>query len=441
MTGRGRDDNKFEIWRQQMNSAQHDLRYERRTLALLGFGFGLVGFDRWLMAPLFPHMMQDLHLNYSQLGTLIGVLGVAWGLWSIAMGPVADRIGRKKILVTTMVTFSVLSSLSGFATGFISLLFLRAAMGVAEGAFTPASIAANSEASLPARRGLNQGIQISMIPLMGLGFAPIAATQLLEVVPNWHWVFALSAVPGIIVAALICLYVHDKPAPVVEIGHAHAVRPPWTEMFASRNVVVATISILCAMSGIFVIGAMVPTYLVSVVHLDMRSMGIVASAVGFGGFIGCFALAGISDFFGRRPTALIGFVCAAVLLCLFSNTGPNTTLLFVLLFGVAMFAMGLLSLLSGPVATEAAPIGLIASTIGFVSGVGETFGGGVAPVIAGFIAQHFGLAHTLDFALCSLAIGAVVVLFLVETAPRRRRGESGETASKEMAVATRNGDA
>ena len=424
-----------------MTVPPHDLRYERRTLALLGFGFGLVGFDRWLMAPLFPHMMRDLNLNYSQLGTLIGVLGVAWGLWSIAMGPLADRIGRKKILVTTMVTFSVLSSLSGFATGFISLLLLRAAMGVAEGAFTPASIAANSEASLPARRGLNQGIQISMIPLMGLGFAPILATQLLQVVPNWHWVFALSAIPGMIVAALIWRYVHDKPVPATETGHAHVVRPAWTEIFASRNVAVATISILCAMSGIFVIGAMVPTYLVSVVHLDMRSMGIVASAVGFGGFVGCFAVAGISDFIGRRPTAVIGFVCASVLLYLFSNTGPNPTLLFVLLFGVAVFAMGLLSLLSGPVATEAAPIGLIASTIGFVSGVGETFGGGVAPVVAGFIAQHFGLARTLDFALYSLAIGAIVALFLVETAPRRRRGESGKSTSAKMTVAARNGGA
>ncbi|WP_031364664.1 MFS transporter [Caballeronia sordidicola] len=424
-----------------MTVPPHDLRYERRTLALLGFGFGLVGFDRWLMAPLFPHMMRDLNLNYSQLGTLIGVLGVAWGLWSIAMGPLADRIGRKKILVTTMVTFSVLSSLSGFATGFISLLLLRAAMGVAEGAFTPASIAANSEASLPARRGLNQGIQISMIPLMGLGFAPILATQLLQVVPNWHWVFAISAIPGMIVAALIWRYVHDKPASATETGHVHAVRPAWTEIFASRNVAVATVSILCAMSGIFVIGAMVPIYLVSVVHLDMRSMGIVASAVGFGGFVGCFAVAGISDFIGRRPTAVIGFVCAAMLLYLFSNTGPNTTLLFILLFGVAMFAMGLLSLLSGPVATEAAPIGLVASTIGFVSGVGETFGGGVAPVVAGFIAQHYGLARTLDFAFCSLAIGAIVALFLVETAPRRRRGESGKSTPAKMTVAARNGDA
>jgi MFS family permease len=173
-------------------------------------------------------------------------------------------------------------------------------------------------------------------------------------------------------------------------------------------------------------------------------MGFVASAVGFGGFIGCFALAGLSDFIGRRPTALIGFVCAAALLYLFSCTGPNPVLLFVLLFGVALFSMGLLSLLSGPVATEAAPVGLIASTIGFVSGVGETFGGGVAPVIAGFIAQHFGLARTLDFALYSLAAGAVVAFFLIETAPRKRRDGNAQTQPAPDSIGVviaRNGDA
>jgi sugar phosphate permease len=95
-----------------------------------------------------------------------------------------------------------------------------------------------------------------------------------------------------------------------------------------------------------------------------------------------------------------------------------------------MFSIGLLSLLSGPVATEAAPVGLVASTIGFVSGVGETFGGGVAPVIAGFIAQHYGLARTLDFAFYSLVAGALVVVLLVETAPRRcvAAGRAGDVA-------------
>lgn len=411
-----------------MTSPHHDVGYERRTLVLLGLGFGLVGFDRWLMAPMFPYMMSDLRLSYSQLGSLIGVLGVAWGLWSIVMGSVSDRIGRKKILVATMIIFSLLSSLSGFATGFASLLLLRAAMGVAEGAFTPASLAANSEASRPARRGLNQGLQLSMIPLAGLGFAPIAATQLLRIVPSWHWVFMISAVPGLIVSALIWRLLRENGRNGIPAGHAGAAKVNWTQLLRTRNVLVATAAILCAMGGIFVIGAMVPTYLVAVLHLDTRSMGFVASAIGFGGFAGSFLLPGVSDHVGRRPTALFGFVVATLLLYCFARTGPDPKLLFALLFGVSMFSIGLLSLLSGPVATEAAPPGLVASAIGFVSGVGETFGGGVAPVIAGFIAEHFGLARTLEFAFYSLVAGACVVVLLVETAPRRgmlARRESG----------------
>ncbi|WP_454735584.1 MFS transporter [Cupriavidus necator] len=423
-----------------MTAFQHDAGYERRTLVLLGLSFGLVGFDRWLMAPLFPHMMRELGLNYSQLGSMIGVLGVAWGLWSIAMGPLSDRIGRRKILVVTMVAFSLLSCLSGFASGFMSLMLLRAAMGVAEGTFTPASLAANSEASLPSRRGLNLGLQLSMMPLMGLGLAPIVATQLLQVVPSWHWVFTISAVPGLIIAALIWRCIHDRnaaapAAPATAAAAAdHPGRPRWTELLVRRNVIVATAAILCAMSGIFVIGAMVPTYLVTVLHLDTQSMGFVASAVGFGGFFGSFCLAGISDYIGRRPTALIAFAAAAVLLYCFSCTGSNPKLLFALLFGAAFFAIGLLSLLSGPVATEAAPPGLVASTIGLVSGVGEIFGGGVAPVIAGFVAQHFGLARTLDFALYSLIAGAAIAVLLVETAPRRRR--SADVGTHAMSHAT-----
>jgi predicted MFS family arabinose efflux permease len=406
---------------------QHDAAYERKTLILLGLGFGLVGLDRWIVAPLFPHMMRDLGLDFQQLGSLIGILSVAWGVWAIAMGPVSDRIGRKKILVVTMIAFSLLSSLSGLAASFGSLMLIRAVMGVAEGAFTPASVAATGEASLPSRRGFNQGLQLSMFSLLGLGFAPIIATQLLRIVPSWHWVFMISAVPGLIVAALIAAMLREHPKSELPGGDAGHVKARWIALFGSRNVLLATLAILCAMAGIFVVSAMVPTYLVEVLHLDTQSMGFVVSAIGFGGFIGSFGVAGVSDFIGRRAAAVIAFAGAAVLLYVFSQTGANPQLLFALLFGISVFALGLLGLLSGPIATEAAPLGLVASSVGFVSGTGEIFGGGLAPVIAGYIAQHFGLAFTLDFALAGLIGGTVVSVFLVETAPRKREGRITET--------------
>jgi MFS family permease len=399
----------------------HDAAYEFKTVILLAIGFGLVGLDRWMVAPLFPYMMRDLGLNFQQLGNLIGVLAVAWGVWAIVSGPISDRLGRKKILVWTMVAFSLLSSFSGLATGFASLMLIRGIMGVAEGAFTPASIAATSDASLPGRRGFNLGFQMSMFSLLGLGVAPILATQLLRVLPSWHWVFMVSALPGLIVAILCAKVLRNSPRAVpADRSSKNRPKAQWGVMFSTRNVLVAILGTLCAMSGIFVIGAMVPTYLIAVLHLDTQHMGFVASALGFGGFVGSFSLSGISDYIGRKVAAICAFVVAAVLLFVFSKTGANPVLLFVLLFGISMCSIGLLSLLSGPIATEAAPDGLVASTIGLVSGIGEIFGGGVAPAIAGYIAQNFGLSRVFDFALVGLVLGVFVTLILVETAPRRK---------------------
>lgn len=410
-------------------SAAHNLRNERITLILLAIGFGLVGLDRWMIAPLFPHMMKDLDLNYQQLGSLIGILSIAWGVFSITMGRLSDSIGRRKIMIAAMVMFSLLSSFSGMAGGFLSLLLIRALMGVAEGAYLPASVAAVGEASHPSRRGLNQGLQLSMFALMGLGLAPIIATQLLRVVPSWHWVFAVSAIPGLIVAVLIAVLLRD--APRSEVGALiakDAQRPRWSALFGSRNVVLAMLATLCAMAGIFVIGAMVPNYLVDYLHLDTSHMGFVVSAIGFGGFLGEFGLASLSDFAGRRPTSVIAFAGAAISLYVFARIGANPWALFIVLFVVSFFSLGMLGVLTGPIATEAAPVGLVASAIGITSGAGEIFGGGVAPAIAGYIAQHAGIQFTLQFALGGLICGVFVSMFLIETAPRVLARRTGAVA-------------
>ena len=61
----------------------------------------------------------------------------------------------------------------------------------------------------------------------------------------------------------------------------------------------------------------------------------------------------------------------------------------------------------------------MASAIGLVVGAGEIFGGGVAPLIGGYIAQHYGIENVIYQALVGVVLGAVVCLFLKETAPKR----------------------
>ena len=75
-------------------------------MTLLGLGFGLVGLDRWIIAPLFPFMMKDLNLGYQDFGNLIGILGLCWGVFAIIMGGVSDKIGRRKVLIPAILLFS-----------------------------------------------------------------------------------------------------------------------------------------------------------------------------------------------------------------------------------------------------------------------------------------------------------------------------------------------
>ena len=99
--------------------------------------------------------------------------------------------------------------------------------------------------------------------------------------------------------------------------------------------------------------------------------------------------------------------------------GADPALLFAVLFVVSFFCLGNVALITGPIATEAAPLGLVSSAIGIVVGSGEIFGGGVAPSIAGFIAQNYGIQNVLLVALTGVMVGFIVCLFLKETAPRK----------------------
>jgi len=86
---------------------------------------------------------------------------------------------------------------------------------------------------------------------------------------------------------------------------------------------------------------------------------------------------------------------------------------------ISFWCLGVVGLLTGPIATESAPIGLVSSAIGIVVGSGEIFGGGIAPSLAGYVAQHYGIQNILELALIGVILGIFVCLFLKETAPRK----------------------
>ena len=397
-----------------------DTAYEWKAVALLALGFGLVGIDRFMIMPLFPVMMKDLNLDYQDLGHITGALAIAWGISAMFAGNLSDRIGHRKVIIPAIIAFSLLAGLSGLATGMLSLVMIRALMGLAEGASAPASIIATLDASKPTRHGRNIGIQQVASPLFGLGLAPILVTQLLKFLP-WHLIFAVVTIPGLIVAFLLWKVLRNtkRSAAVKHTAVPNVATRKWTDVLRYRNVSLNMIGMLCWLTCLIVLTALFPSYLVDYLQLDMQQMGYVLSAIGFGGSLGTLLMPALSDRVGRKPVMVVSVAGAAIFLVALMRTGPNSTLLFIYLMLTLLFIFSLITLTVGPLSAESVPPELMSTASGLVVGVGEVFGGGVAPAIAGYVAKHFGIQHIMYLGLIALAVGFVIALCLKETAPCR----------------------
>lgn len=408
-----------------MDIQKWDTTYEWKIVLLLTLGFGLVGLDRWIIAPLLPSIMKDLALNYQDVGLIFGALGITWGICAIFAGRLSDKIGHRKILIISLAIFSLASGFSGAAMGFASLIFIRALMGVSEGAFCPTSFAATAVAAKPSRRGTLQGLQQSGFALFGLGLGPIIATQLMLILPSWREVFWVVAIPGFILAIFL-FYVLREPEQtqggqllITEKKLQKQEEINWWALLKTRNIFLSMVGLFCTMSCVFVISAMVPLYLENYLKLDIQQMGLIVSAIGFGGFLGQFLIPALSDWIGRRMSAVLSFLGSTIFIILFANASASVWSLFALLFALSFFSLGLIALLSGPIAAESAPAGLVASSIGLVVGAGEIFGGGIAPVLSGIVAEHYGIQNIFYLSLTGTVLGMIISLFIKETAPRK----------------------
>ena len=388
---------------------------ELATVTVLTLGFGLVGIDRFLISTMFPTIASDLKLGYGDIGTITGALAIAWGIAALFMGNLSDHIGRRRVLVVSMLAFSLMIGVSGLASGLLGLVLVRLVMGFADGAYTPASISATLEASPPGRHGRNIGIQQAMLPLLGLGISPLLVTALLNVI-NWRWIFVIFAVPGLIVTWFTWRIIAGGTTQVQASGR-NPLRD-WRIVLGYRNVRILMICMLCWLSCIVVSAALLPNYLLDYLKLSPAQMGTVMSAIGFGSAAGTVLLPWLSDRIGRRPTMLIGTLGAGTSLWWLSSLGgESVAALFWTLFAVHFFNNALIALTVGPICTETVPPTLMATASGVIIAVGELLGGGLGPIAAGQVAERFGIEHILWLPIGGLALGFVLSLMLRETNP------------------------
>jgi predicted MFS family arabinose efflux permease len=392
--------------------------HEVLGVLILSLGFGLVGVDRFLISTMYPTIARDLHLGYSDIGTITGALALAWGVAALIMGNLSDRIGQRRVLVASLVVFSLLIGASGLAAGLAGLVLVRLVMGFADGAFTPSSIAATIQLSPPERHGRNVGFQQTMLVLFGLGLSPLLVGALLKRGIDWRYIFSLFVIPGLIIAWLTWRIIPPKRSTRNSPG-----RTPqnsfadWRTVIRYRNIRLLMAGMLCWLTCLITTSAFLPSYLLSHLGLDTDRMGMVMSAIGFGAMTGTIVLSALSDRIGRKPVMVMSSIGALICLTLLSSTGASVDRLFWCLFAVHFFNNALITMTVGPIAAETVPPRLMATASGVVIATGELLGGGLAPILGGRVAERFGIEHILRLPILMMTIGVLLCFALRETRP------------------------
>lgn len=112
------------------------------TMVLIYFiVWGFSAADRLLIAMLFPYVLPEFGLAYTQAGFLMAAMSIGYLVCALGGAAISDQIGRKKVIVPSVVVFSLGSALTGFAGGFAQLIGLRTIVGAAEGSFNMAATA------------------------------------------------------------------------------------------------------------------------------------------------------------------------------------------------------------------------------------------------------------------------------------------------------------
>src|SRR3954463_7304729 len=106
---------------------------ERRTLLAAALGWMLDAFDVMLYSLVIAFIMRDLHMSKQSAGLLNTLTLLASGIGGVLFGFIADRIGRTRALMLSILTYSVCSFASGLATSVAMLAVFRFILGLGMG--------------------------------------------------------------------------------------------------------------------------------------------------------------------------------------------------------------------------------------------------------------------------------------------------------------------
>jgi MFS family permease len=387
---------------------------QRRTLLAAALGWMLDAFDAMLYALVLAHVMHDFGMSKRTSGLLYTLTLLASGIGGIGFGFLADRIGRKRALMLSILTYSVCSFASGLSTGVVSLAIFRFILGLGMGGEW------NTGATLVAETWPDE-LRAKAIALVqsswaiGYALAALVAGVVLRYA-NWRAVFFVGILP-----ASVTLWIQNR-VPESEMWEKQNRMPPRGgeagKLSQGRSVSFSTIFhpphlkstvtlLLLNFFGMFAwwgLFTWIPPYLSLPVEQGGRGFGVMGTTSLlvvlnlFGMFPGYASFGWFADHLGRRRSFILFTLTAALLVPLYAMARSPAVLL-ALGTVVAFFGSGFFSG-SGIVASELFPTQVRARALGFTYNGARTLSS-LAPFTIGWVGQLKGLGWA--FYLCAAA--------------------------------------
>jgi MFS family permease len=338
-----------------------------------------------------PEISQTFSLSTVAAGSLFSVMMIIAALTSFVAGRLADRLGRKAVLISGLSFLALGFGAAGITGDRLLFFFFLALTGIGYG-FTPPSLYAIMSDLLPNRRGLGASlVSVSY----GIGGA-IGAVLSSRIIATFGWHAAFVAVAGIATAdMLLQLYWIRNISSIRTASRSGSFKDALT-----TPILILALAEFIGGSVFWSSAAWTPTLLRTAKSLTLQETGWLMGLLSLANMLGSFSLGSLSDKLGRKTViALSAFPAAAAAFIVFYWLESASAL------AVGIFVLGTLKAsvpaLVVALAQEAAPAGSAGAAGGIIMSLHYT-SGVVAPLIAARL-----IAGTGDIILAMILVSSV----------------------------------
>jgi MFS family permease len=392
----------------------------RRAHLAATLGWMLDAFDVTLFAMALPAIRHDLGLTQSAGGVLGSVTLVAAAAGGLAFGWIADRYGRTRALMGSVLLYSVFTGACGFAQTFWQFVLFRVLLGFGMGGEWASGATLVSETWPAEHRGKALGLMQSG---WAIGYAAAAVVNaVVQPLYGWRAVFLVGVLP-----AFFTLWIRRR-VKEPEIWMRRGAAPPGGSRFAALFkdglgplTIALTFMNTCTLFAWWGFYLWLPSYLIQPasqggVGLELMSSSAFILVMQAGMWVGYVTFGFVSDRVGRKPTYVVYLIAAAALLFAYVSVRSPIALLILGPF-VAFFATGYFSGF-GAVTAEIYPTSLRATAQGFTYNLGR-IASALAPFTVGTLAQTHGFSTALSICSAAFLLAAATWVFIPETRGRQ----------------------